>query len=121
MKAKGTIRTRIEKDGTSDILFAPHPDSIVNSCGQKYAVFVSPDNDSPAVNSLAVKFPEQDKGTKDCIKVGFDIADLVFLSNAIVEAAAGQTMVEVEVKESDKDSKKLSLAAITIPASCSRS
>ncbi len=116
MKAKGTIRTRIGKDGISDILFAPHPDSIVNSCGQKYAVFVSPDN-----NSHAVKFPEQDKGTKDCIKVGFDMVDRVFLFNAIVKAAAGQTMIEVEVKESDKDSKKLSLAAITIPASCSRS
>ena len=110
-KSTGTIRVKLSNGSPSTIFFTPNSDSTVRRGDKRYAVFLQESSEDPLVRKLG------DAGEGVPIKV--NAVNGAF--SRLVEAAAQQTLVEVEVQKVDaqKDGtscRDLDLCAITIPA-----
>ena len=108
-KSTGTIRVKLSNGSPSQIFFTPNIDSTVRHGDKQYAVFLQ----ESSKDCFVRKFGDAGEG----VSIKVNKADLP----GLVEAAAQQTLVEVEVQKIDgqKDCTScmdLTLCAITIPA-----
>lgn len=114
-ESTGTIRLEIRDGKTENIFFVPDKDHCVKHRGKEYAVFLPKDAVEDSYEDAKVA------SLKKCLNNSVELTlsicncktNTVF--NALLDAATKGSAVDVKVK-CKKDSEKLKLIGITVPA-----